>query len=127
MNTEAIRVLNSIKNSSLSNNELLKVKKNKLVSQIIELLYREGFILSFKFSKEKFSSVVINLRYSFNRPLFKDLKIISSPSNLRYVSYKDIARLNIRKKLAVFSTSKGVMSFEECKSRKTGGILLFVC
>lgn len=48
MNTETIKVLSNLKNNSLTNKKFTNINTNKLTSQIISLLYKEGYILSFK-------------------------------------------------------------------------------
>lgn len=48
MNTETIKVLSHLKNNSLANKKSATINTNKLTNQIISLLYKEGYILSFK-------------------------------------------------------------------------------
>jgi ribosomal protein S8 len=57
--------------------------------------------------------------------MFSDLKILSKPSLIKYVSLKDLKK-NPKKKTVVFlSTTKGILTDSQCKLRSIGGKLLF--
>ena len=132
MNIETIKSLNHLKNASLANMEFSYLRHNKLVLYIIRFLYNEGFILSFKIIQDKTVlydryQIKICLRYLYNKPMFRSLKILSSSSRVSFLSYKDIVKLDSKKSLYCFSTSQGLLTALECKKKKLGGILLFVC
>lgn len=132
MNIQTIKFLNKLKNASLINNEFITVDSNKFIHLLLKFLYKEGFILSFKI-KEKDSfhnnttEALVILRYFYNKPIFRDLKIISSPSKNTVLSYRSLSRITSKKNILVFSTIKGLLSLDECKKFKVGGILLFIC
>lgn len=125
MNTETIKVLSHLKNNSLANKKSATINTNKLTNQIISLLYKEGYILSFK--RVNSNKISIILKKWTRLPILKNLKICSSPSKTIFVSFKQISHLNTNKNLYLFSTSKGIMTGNECKASKVGGILLFYC
>lgn len=132
MNIGTIRLLNSIKNASITNTEFVCVNSNKLVQSVIRIMYREGLILSYKVRrKENYfnntSEVLIYLRYYYNKSILKRLKIISSPSRKIHISYKNITRISCKNRVFIFTTTKGLLTLDECKKKKVGGILLFVC
>jgi small subunit ribosomal protein S8 len=132
MNIETIKFLNQLKNASLVNHESIKVDSNKLIKNLLKLLYKEGYILYYRIKKKEsfYNSTtesIVNLRYFYNKSIFKNLKIISSPSNKRYFSLINISRMISKKNLFVFSTNKGLLTLNECKKLRVGGVLLFVC
>ena len=131
MNIETIKFLNQLKNASLVNHENVCVKSNRLIQSLLKLLYKEGVILSFrtkKFEPLKFTfKSFINLRYFYNKAIFKHLKIMSSPSKRRYFCLKNICRISSKKNIFVFSTNKGLLTLNGCKKLKVGGVLLFIC
>ena len=132
MNIGTIRLLNSIKNASMTNTELVCVNSNKLVQSVIKILYREGLILSFKVRRKKnyinnTSEVLVYLRYFYNKSVLTRLRIISSPSRKIHISYKNLTRICCKNRVFIFSTIKGLLTLDECKKNRVGGILFFIC
>ena len=69
MNIQTIKNLNKLKNASLIKSESISLEYSFLILNIIQNLYKEGFIQSFKVKKDlktekKF--IIVNLRYYFN-------------------------------------------------------------
>jgi small subunit ribosomal protein S8 len=132
MNIETINFLSQLKNASLVRKGLLQTNSNKLIKSLMKILYREGFILSFRNKlRKKFNNgtldSIVNLKYFDNETIFSSLCIVSTPSNTRFLSIKDICRINSKKNLFIFSTNKGLLTLTECKKQHLGGVLLFVC
>ena len=129
MNTQAINLLNRLKNASLSNNELISVPYSKFILDILLILYKEGFIQSFSvvegdsFKKE----ISIYLRYYFNKSSLRKLKIVSSPSRVTHLDYNSLSKISIKRNVLFLSTNLGLLTAIECKRKKIGGILLFIC
>ena len=124
MNNLIIKFLIQLKNTAAINKEFFLIPFNKMILQILECLYKEGFIQSF---------VVINnyikifLRYYFNKNVFKNLKLISIPSRLIFIQYNNLVKILNRYRFILISTSKGIKTFEECKRLHLGGKILFLC
>jgi small subunit ribosomal protein S8 len=133
MNIETIKFLIKLKNASTANQESFNSNVNKLSQNLLKILYREGFVLSFRIKKQDSSfginntTSTINLRYLYNKSMWRHLKIVSSPSKRRYFCLKSISRISSKKNLFVFSTNKGLLTLNECKKLKVGGVLLFIC
>ena len=129
MNTQTINFLNKIKNASLSSNEIISVPYNKFMINLLAVLYKEGFIQSFNVYQDVNcqTKVDILLRYYYNKSSVKNLKIISSPSKVRYLDYNSLTKLSIKKNVLFLSTSLGILTALDCKKKKIGGILFFIC
>jgi small subunit ribosomal protein S8 len=130
MKNTLIKFLIKLKNASLSHRESVSVDFNRLCLEITELLYKEGFIQSFSIEEKSTnnvlkSSIKINLRYFYNKPLLKDLKIISTPVQLAYLGVRNLAKLPTTKHCLFLSTSKGFLTGRQCKEKNLGGLLLF--
>lgn len=130
MNKNLIELLINIKNASLAKKSLIKFAYKASFIDYLSILYKEGFIQSYSISfditkKEKI--FLISLRLFESKVLTENLKLISLPSRSKTLSYEDITQLNIKNKLIVLSTSKGIMSHVECLKRKTGGTAIFSC
>lgn len=132
MNLNTVILLSQLKNASLNKKECITVEANHFTISILESLYNEGLILSYVIVKKKtFNNntvnAVVHIRYLYNQPVFENLKIMSSPSFTRIVSIKNICRLNPKKHTFFFSTDKGILTLQQCKQQKVGGVLLFIC
>lgn len=132
MNIETIKNLNKLKNASHSNIDFVLLSYNKLTLSILLFLYHEGFVLSFRVVRDDnaryFKQIIkVALRHSENKSILNDLKIFSSPSNSSFFSYNEIVKIDSRKSLYCFSTNEGLLNSFECKAKRLGGILLFIC
>jgi ribosomal protein S8 len=128
MTINTIRFLINLKNYSILKKEIFKQKYSKQILEIVKCLYREGFIQSF-FLEQKGSDFYINilLRFFFNKPVFKNLKVLSTPSKLKVLSFKHLAKISTKKFVLFISTSEGILTLEECKKKKIGGTIFFYC
>jgi len=129
MNIQTINFLNTIKNASLSNNEIVSLPYNKFILNLLVVLYKEGFVQSFKVYQSDSSQrkIDIVLRYYYNKSSLKSLKIVSSPSKIKYLDYSSLTKLSVKKSVLFLSTSLGILTAVECKRKKIGGILFFIC
>jgi ribosomal protein S8 len=111
----------------------IKCRYNSTFIVILDLLYKLGYIQTFYVQAEKCNNMlihffVIHLRVLHNNFLLDDLKIISTSSLKKSVSYKQllINTHDIRKTIFV-TTNKGLKTAVDCKKYKLGGIMLFSC
>ena len=124
MNSFIIKFLMNLKSASLFKKEYLSIKYSKQSLELIIALYNEGFIQSYKITNEE---LYILLRYFFNKPVFRFLKLVSTQSNFRYLNLKTITKLPNKKAVLFLSTSEGILTLSQCKMRKIGGKALFYC
>lgn len=128
MNIYTIEFLIKLKNATLARKEKIITPFNRLSLELVKCLYREGFVQSFHIEKHSNEQkITVFLRFFYNKGLLRDLKIISTPSFVRYLTLQDICKLNMRKSVMFFSTSKGILTTLECKKYQLGGSLLFLC
>ena len=126
MNKSISNFLIKLKNSSLINKESINIYFEKTTLKIIEVLYKEGFIQSFIVNYET-KSILIYVRYSYNKSVFKNVKIISLPSKLLYIKFKELTKISSKNNFILISTTKGLKTFLECKKNHLGGKILFLC
>lgn len=129
MNTQTINFLNAIKNASVSKNEVVYLNYNKAIFNLLVALYKEGFIQSFTVTKdnENKKSLNIYLRYYYNKSSLENLELVSTPSKSKYLDYKSLTKISVKKNVLFLSTNLGILTALECKKRKIGGILFFIC
>jgi ribosomal protein S8 len=124
MKATTINFLLMLKNSSMCNKEQCVIKKNKTCLKILQILYKEGLIQSFSAIDQ---SIIIQLRYKFNKSIFKRLSIISKPSKEVVCSNQDLNFLLQKTNFLLVETNKGLKTGIECKLENLGGNLLFIC
>lgn len=128
MNTNLIKFLIKLKNASLLKKEVVTLEFNPFCLELLHVLYAEGLVQSFLIEHENNKLYFkIVLRYFFNKPVLKNLKFFSKPSHIKYFRYSDLCKIVDRKFIFVLSTSKGILTSLECKKKKIGGKLLFMC
>ncbi len=125
MNLTTIRFLVALKNHSILKKEYLVYRYSKSIMSVIVALYEEGYIQSFKVLDN--NSVYIVLRYYFNKPIFKNLKILSNLSNPKYITLKTLYNIPDSKNTIFISTVQGILTLSQCKKNKLGGKALFSC
>jgi ribosomal protein S8 len=130
MNKNLINFLVALRNASLAKKKNLTLKKMQNFDVYASLLYQEGFILSYSMKKEinsNYEYLTINLRAFEDKSILESLKLLSIPSRRRIISHLQLSQMNLKNKLLVLSTSRGILSHTECLKIKTGGVVLFSC
>ena len=115
-----------LKNSQISSKNIIFQPKTKLAIAFLNILWDEGFILGYKTHTSNSKLLKIFLKYKNKIPVINSLKLISKPSRQIYYSVSDLWKLDSKKNLIIFTTSKGLMTINECKQTKTGGKPLFI-
>lgn len=110
----------------------------KCRSTSIKLLYNNGFLkILFYFWKKglirhyiiKNNEIIVYLRYLNNKPLFNNIKVISTKGYRRYLSKKGLKfykRWHGRNSLILLYTSKGLLTLEDAEYLNLGGELSFI-
>jgi small subunit ribosomal protein S8 len=131
MNSKIVNFLVELKNASLARKETVSIEYSHLLENLVEVLYREGFIQSFIIKRNYKSTekkvIQVGLRYYFNKPVFNNLKLFSKPSYLKYMKFSDICNIPNKRFVCFFSTNQGILTTLDCKRKKIGGKLLFMC
>lgn len=124
MNKKLINFLISLKNNSLLKKEFVLCNYSFTIKKICALLYKEGLIQSYTINQNK---IKVFLRYSYDKPILKDLSLISKPSNHRSLSFVALSRLSTKRKVFFLSTDLGFFTSLECRKYNKGGVVLFSC
>lgn len=128
MNQKVIKFVNQLKNCSLIGRKEFFITFSDLVLRYTRCLYKEGFIQSYKvidLNQQKKIKILIKINDGF--ALTSNIKLISTLTKKRYLTFKDISNINMRNKELFFSTSSGIYSLTECKKKRLGGLAVFVC
>lgn len=124
MSSFSSNLISHLKNGSAANRSFVRINLNSHTLSLLKVLYREGYILSYKICLGG-KSAVVYLRYYFNSSVLKYSRIYSKPSNQIFLRYVDLCRIESRRRSLFVSTNKGVISLLDCKKLRSGGVILF--
>ena len=120
--------LTRIRNAQQAGHRLVEIPASKLKKRITEILYEHGYIFKYKFdeSADKQGVIKIALKYdaATKSPVIKNLKRISTPGLRQYKGTGELPRVLSGLGIAIISTSKGVMTEKEARSKGIGGEVL---
>jgi small subunit ribosomal protein S8 len=117
-------MLTRIRNANLLQEEKVYIPWTKINQQIIEILAREGLIDSYE--PTICQAIGVHLKYDqkTNQPCITNLQRLSKPGLRLYSNTKEIPQILGGIGVIVLSTSQGIMTDGEAKSKKLGGELL---
>ena len=110
-----------IKNGYLAKKREVLVPFSKFKFEIAKVFEKEKFIDSVKKEDKK---IKMNLSYPDNTPALSDVKRVSKLGLRIFVKSKNIPQIRGGRGMVVISTSKGVMTGKDAKSKKIGGEII---
>jgi small subunit ribosomal protein S8 len=120
--------ITSIRNASSAKKETVQCPHSKMRKAICEILKREGFIRDFRIVKDAHQgSLKVYLKYSKDKsktPAIINLRRISTPGLHIYKKTTDLPAVLGGRGMAIISTSKGLLTDNECRENKIGGEVL---
>ena len=93
---------------------------------LLEVLKHEGYISNYKVlsdTKNK-KSLLIDLKYSAGLPVIKEIKRVSKPGRRIYAKARSIPKIQNGLGLAIVSTSIGIMSDNDARTKNVGGEII---
>jgi len=119
--------LTRIRNAVMANHRIVEIPSSKIKKEMTKILFEKGYILNYKFEDEVLPGVIkIALKY---HPVSKisalnTLERISKPGLRKYVDAENLPRVLNGLGIAILSTSQGVMTDKEARTKKIGGEVL---
>lgn len=115
-----------IRNASMKKKEVLAVPASKIKENILEILYKEGYIKSYKkIEIDAKKTFQIFLKYSVNKDrVITNIERISKPGLRIYRNIDDIKKVRSGIGIALVSTSKGLMTDKEARKLRVGGEII---
>jgi len=119
-------IFTDLKNAQLSRRNFMYYPKTRLIVNFLNILWNEGYILGYKVCNLNSNLLKIFFKYKNKNSTMNSLKLVSKPSRPVYYSLSQLYKLDSKKIQIIVSTSKGLMTINECKQVQTGGKLLFI-
>ena len=117
--------LTRIRNGLLRGKQSIEIPSSKLKKELIDLLIREGYLLSCEtIKKENKSQIEVHLKYIDTKPAIKKLSRVSKPSLRRYSGASDLKTVKNGLGIYVLSTNQGLLTDKQARSKNIGGEII---
>jgi len=119
-------LLTRMRNAQDKRQKSVNVPHSKMKEALVNLLKQEGYINSFLVTEESVAKKTINiqLKYIDNEPIIRRIKRVSKPGQRQYKNSKELPRSLGGLGVYVISTSAGLMTDRQARSKKLGGELV---
>ncbi len=117
-------MLTRIRNGQTANKKEVVMPLSKQKKAIAQLLVDEGFIADFSVSADNNGSLEVTLKYYQEKPVIEFLKRVSRPGLRVYKPSNDLPKVHGGLGVAVVSTSQGLMSDRQARSKGFGGEII---
>ena len=119
-------MITRIRNAQLRTLNTVSIPSSKFRARILDVLKEEGYISDYKFLSDakKRGSLIINLKYNNGLPVIKEIRRISKPGRRIYTKADSIPRIQSGLGIAIESTSMGIMSDNDARSKNIGGEII---
>mgnify|MGYP001204246845 FL=1 len=119
-------MITRIRNAQLRALNNVIIPSSKFRARILDVLKQEGYIANYKISsdKNKRESLLVDLKYSNGLPVIKEIKRVSKPGRRIYAKAESIAKIQNGLGLAIVSTSMGIMSDNDARTKNIGGEII---
>ena len=118
-------MITRIRNAQLSTLNSVSIPGSKFRAKILDVLRDEGYISDYKYKSDKNKgSLVVNLKYNNGLPVIKEIKRISKPGRRIYTKADSIPKIQSGLGIAIVSTSKGIMTDNDARSKNIGGEII---
>jgi len=128
MNTDPIAdFLTRIRNASSAQLKMVEIPSSNVKKAMTQILFDQGYITNFKFEDDGKQGVIkIALKYnqSTKVPAITKLQRASRPGLRKYSSSSELPRVLNGLGIAIVSTSLGVITDKEARTKNVGGEVL---
>ncbi len=121
-------MLTRIRNANQAKHESVTMPASRLKLEILAVLKNEGYISEYeKIEDGKQGVIKVTLKYNNKDRIIKGLKKISKPGLRVYAKSSELPKVLNGLGVAIISTSNGIMTDREARSKKLGGeVIAFV-
>ena len=119
-------MITRIRNAQMRALNTVSIPSSKFRAKILDVLKQEGYISNYKVISEtkNKNSLLVDLKYNNGLPVIKEIKRISKPGRRIYAKADSIAKIKNGLGLAIVSTSMGIMSDNDARTKNIGGEII---
>ena len=127
VNDRIADMLTRIRNANQMKYDTVTVLSSKMIEEIAKILKDEGYISNYKITKNtNGDEMILDLKYSADKKerVITGLKRISKPGLRVYAKHDELPRVLNGLGIAIISTSEGLMTDKNARSKHLGGEVL---
>ena len=119
-------MITRIRNAQLRLLNTVTIPNSKFRARILEVLKVEGYISSYKSSSNDKNAkfLLVDLKYNNGIPVIREISRVSKPGRRIYTKAESIPKVQNGLGIAIVSTSKGIMTDNDARSKKIGGEII---
>ena len=119
-------MITRFRNAQLRGLNTVSIPSSKFRAKILDVLKGEGFISDYKYLSDKKNkgSLLVNLKYNKGLPVIKEITRVSKPGRRIYTKADSIPKIQNGLGIAIVSTSIGIMSDNDARSKNVGGEII---
>ena len=119
-------MITRIRNAQMRLLNNVRIPSSKFREKILDVLKQEGYIADYKLLSDSSNIGIlsVDLKYHNGLPVIKEIKRISKPGRRVYVSATSIPKIRNGLGLAIVSTSIGIMTDNDARSKNVGGEII---
>lgn len=119
-------MLTRIRNAQLRRRDVVRTPASTLRAHVLDVLKSEGYIRGYseETGETGLPEFAIELKYSENQPVIRELQRVSKPGRRVYASVKNIPVVGNGLGVSILSTPKGVMADHQARAENVGGEVL---
>ena len=119
-------MITRIRNAQMRASNKVIIPSSKFRKQILDILKQEGYISDYKLLSDtnKKSSLSVDLKYNDGMPVIKEIIRVSKPGRRIYARANSIPKIQNGLGLAIVSTSIGIMSDSDARTKNVGGEII---
>ena len=119
-------LLTRIRNANMAHRDVVEIPASKIKKSIAEILKSEGFIRDVEYIEDSKQGVIrVFLKYGEDRNrVITGIKRISKPGLRKYAKSDSLPKVLNGLGIAIVSTSVGVITDKEARSKQIGGEVL---
>jgi len=119
-------MLTRIRNAQMRKRTSVTSPASVLRARVLDVLQSEGFIRGYSETRMDNGSgeLSIELKYSDNLPVIREIERVSRPGRRVYASVRNIPAVANGLGVSILSTPKGVMADHEARANNVGGEVL---
>lgn len=119
--------LTRIRNAQMAKHKVVEIPASNLKKNMTKILFEKGYILNYKFEDNDTQGIIkIALKYNSEtkQPVIKKLQRVSTPGLRIYKNATELPRVLNGLGIAIISTSVGVLTDKEARTKNVGGEIL---
>ena len=119
-------MITRIRNAQLRALNTVSIPNSKLRARILDVLKEEGYISDYKSSSNEKNNkfLLVDLKYHNGVPVIKEISRVSKPGRRIYTKADSIPKIQNGLGISIVSTSKGIMTDNDARSKKIGGEII---